>query len=233
MCLISPAVCVFQMPNTRSQAPNQPTLAFPRRKSCRVSSRSKTPRDAQPPAGSPSKPGPLPRNSPLSSGRSAPQPSPLSPRRPAAPPPSPCLQPRLPLSPRKRTGEQRLSDVAVSGRRFDFLPLPSSSAGDDNGCNLSPGLLGSPPKQSKPSLALPRRLGFDENSPVSPPPRLSPRRQETPSRSPARHNSERKPPVVRLFNGGKSGSFKESSASWTTPDLLTLCVLRQSPSFRA
>ncbi|XP_023274758.1 cell division control protein 6 homolog, partial [Seriola lalandi dorsalis] len=85
---------------------------------------------------------------------------------------------------------------------------------DDNGCNLGAALLGSPPKQSRPTLASPRKLGFDENSPVtarrqlvpssprqplSPAVALSPRRQETPAGSPARHNSEKKPPVVRLF----------------------------------
>uniref|UniRef100_A0A3B4YIL6 Cell division cycle 6 homolog (S. cerevisiae) n=1 Tax=Seriola lalandi dorsalis TaxID=1841481 RepID=A0A3B4YIL6_SERLL len=88
------------------------------------------------------------------------------------------------------------------------------SEGDDNGCNLGAALLGSPPKQSRPTLASPRKLGFDENSPVtarrqlvpssprqplSPAVALSPRRQETPAGSPARHNSEKKPPVVRLF----------------------------------
>uniref|UniRef100_A0A3P8S5M4 Cell division control protein n=1 Tax=Amphiprion percula TaxID=161767 RepID=A0A3P8S5M4_AMPPE len=151
------------MPSTRSQGRAQPTLPFPRRKSCRVSSRSKT---EQPVA--------LPTH--------------LSPRPPAAQPPppsSPGVQTRLPLSPRKRTG-------------------------DDNGCNLT--LLGSPPKQSKQTLASPRKLGFDENSPVlarrqlvlnspqqPPASRSSPRRQETPAGSPVHKNSERKPPVARLF----------------------------------
>ncbi|XP_023255050.1 cell division control protein 6 homolog, partial [Seriola lalandi dorsalis] len=88
------------------------------------------------------------------------------------------------------------------------------NVGDDNGCNLGAALLGSPPKQSRPTLASPRKLGFDENSPVtarrqlvpssprqplSPAVALSPRRQETPAGSPARQNSEKKPPVVRLF----------------------------------
>ncbi|KAK7878757.1 hypothetical protein WMY93_030917 [Mugilogobius chulae] len=92
------------------------------------------------------------------------------------PPKSPGLQARIPLSPRKRTG-------------------------DENGCNL-----GSPPKQSKPSpLSSPRRVTFGENSenspsssarrqlipaasprkpPTSPALKPSPRRQETPTRSP-------------------------------------------------
>uniref|UniRef100_A0A8C3A6B0 Cell division control protein n=1 Tax=Cyclopterus lumpus TaxID=8103 RepID=A0A8C3A6B0_CYCLU len=107
-------------------------------------------------------------------------------------PPPAALQPRLPLSPRKRTG-------------------------DENGCNRGDAPLGSPPKQSKPTLvSSPRKPAFDdENSPVSVRRRLvpsssprkplspaagaSPRRQETPSGSPARQNPERKPPVARLF----------------------------------
>lgn len=106
--------CVFQMPSTRSQGHTQPTLAFPRRKSCRVSSRSKTPHVTQPLACSPTKPDPqfLTQIRPLSPRRTAHRPTPLSPRQPAAPPPSPSLQPRLPLSPRKRTGEH-LSGVTV------------------------------------------------------------------------------------------------------------------------
>lgn len=100
-----------KMPSTRSQGHAQPTLSFPRRKSCRVSSRSKTPQLERPLAPSPTKPQPqhlaqtLTRIGPLSPRRPAHQPTPLSPRRPAVPPSSPSLQPRLPLSPRKRTGE--------------------------------------------------------------------------------------------------------------------------------
>uniref|UniRef100_A0A3B4XPZ2 Cell division cycle 6 homolog (S. cerevisiae) n=1 Tax=Seriola lalandi dorsalis TaxID=1841481 RepID=A0A3B4XPZ2_SERLL len=145
------------MPSTRSQGRAQPTLQFPRRKSCRESSRSKTKPERQR----------LTSTGPLSPRRPAVQLTPLSPGR--LPPSSPGLQPRLPLSPRKRTG-------------------------DDNGCNLGAALLGSPPKQSRPTLASPRKLGFDENSPVtarrqlvpssprqplSPAVALSPRRQET------------------------------------------------------
>lgn len=103
--------CVFQMPSTRSQGHAQPTLAFPRRKSCRVSSRSKTPHVEQPLVCSPTKP--EPRIRPLSPRHSAHRPTPLSPRRPAAPPPSPSLQPRLPLSPRKRTGEHFLEVIVL------------------------------------------------------------------------------------------------------------------------
>uniref|UniRef100_A0AAQ5XZG7 Cell division control protein n=1 Tax=Amphiprion ocellaris TaxID=80972 RepID=A0AAQ5XZG7_AMPOC len=199
------------MPSTRSQGRAQPTLPFPRRKSCRVSSRSKTeaqksPAEPKPEPVSPIRIGPLsprrPANPPtlLSPRCLADTPTPLSPKQPVAlpthlsprppaaqplPPSSPGVQTRLPLSPRKRTG-------------------------DDNGCNLT--LLGSPPKQSKQTLASPRKLGFDENSlvlarrqlvlnsPQQPPAaRSSPRRQETPAGSPVHKNSERKPPVARLF----------------------------------
>ncbi|XP_041640379.1 cell division control protein 6 homolog [Cheilinus undulatus] len=189
------------MPSTRSQGRSQPQLSFPRRKSCRASSRSKTQQLDKSPTPSPSKPKPqvlsptLTRIGPLSPRKPADLPTLLSPRRvsaqpPSGPPSSPSLQTRLPLSPRKRTG-------------------------DDNSCNLGPALLGSPPKQSKPSLPSPRRkLGLDENSPVSarrqlvpssprqplsPAARASPRRQETPVGSPARHGSEKRPPVARLF----------------------------------
>ncbi|XP_059184510.1 cell division control protein 6 homolog [Centropristis striata] len=191
------------MPSTRSHGQAQPTLSFPRRKSCRVSSRSKTLQQPdESPTRSPTKqapqllPGILTRVGPLSPRRPTDPPTPLSPkqplpnltplspRRPAAQPASPGRQPRLPLSPRKRTG-------------------------DENGCNLGGALQASPPKQSRPTLGSPRRLGFDENSPrparmklvpsSSPAAKPSPRRQETPAGSPARHNPERKPPVARLF----------------------------------
>ncbi|KAJ4918388.1 hypothetical protein JOQ06_003972 [Pogonophryne albipinna] len=178
------------MPSTRSSGQAQPTLAFPRRKSSRVSSQGKTPQREESPAASPSKP------ETQNLGRIGP----MSPRRPAvartstlssplslrAPPSSPRLQTRLPLSPRKRTG-------------------------DDNGCNLDgSSLLGSPPKQSRPAVNSPRKLSFDENSPLSVRRRLvpslsprkpqspntgsSPRRQDTPAGTP-----EGKQAVSRLF----------------------------------
>ncbi|XP_029284230.1 cell division control protein 6 homolog [Cottoperca gobio] len=182
------------MPSTRSHGRAQPTLSFPRRKSCRVSSTAKTPQLETSPAPSPKKPGPQDLRPslirPMSPRRPAPRLAPLSPKRPVAQPASPSLQPRLPLSPRKRTG-------------------------DDNGCNFGAALRGSPPKQSKQTSASPRKLSFDENSPVSARRRLvpslsprkplsptivsSPRRQETPTGSPARQHSERKPAVARLF----------------------------------
>uniref|UniRef100_A0A3B4XRJ3 Cell division cycle 6 homolog (S. cerevisiae) n=1 Tax=Seriola lalandi dorsalis TaxID=1841481 RepID=A0A3B4XRJ3_SERLL len=94
------------MPSTRSQGRAQPTLQFPRRKSCRESSRSKTPQPQKSPLPSPSKPERqrLTSTGPLSPRRPAVQLTPLSPGR--LPPSSPGLQPRLPLSPRKRTGKR-------------------------------------------------------------------------------------------------------------------------------
>ncbi|KAL6111126.1 cdc6 [Pungitius sinensis] len=181
------------MPSTRSAGRAQPTLSFPRRKSCRAPP---APKGAEPGTRQPA----LPRLGPLSPKAPAAHPSPLSPRRPAAPPPA--LQPRLPLSPRKRTG-------------------------DENGCNVGADLRCSPPKQSK----SPREPEDAENSPVparrrlvpssspckAPPPSSdgsAPRRQETPTRSPAPHGSERKPPVVRLF-GEKSRFLSAKQALHT------------------
>ncbi|KAM7394729.1 hypothetical protein PAMP_021515 [Pampus punctatissimus] len=164
-----------KMPSTRSQGRTQPTLPFPRRKSCRAPSRSKTPQLEKSPAPSPTKS----KHQPVAFGPLSPRR--LSPGRPAAQPPpsSPSLQPRLPLSPRKRTG-------------------------DDNSCNLATALLCSPPKHSRSTPASPRKLGFDENSPLSARRRLvqssplksSPRRQEALAGGP---NSEKKTPVARLF----------------------------------
>ncbi|XP_041837715.1 cell division control protein 6 homolog isoform X2 [Melanotaenia boesemani] len=194
------------MPSTRSQDRAQPTLQFPRRKSCRASSRSKTPQLQKSPALSPARPvpqsavptriGPLsPRRTtnlvtPLSPRRSLDCPPPISPSRPDATTPhvsprgsvsqqpqlpsSPAVHTRIPLSPRKRTG-------------------------DDNGCNLSAAMQGSPPKQSRTPPASTRKLGYDENSPVPSCPHSSPRRQETPAGSPVRHMQDKKLPVARLF----------------------------------
>ncbi|XP_038160769.1 cell division control protein 6 homolog [Cyprinodon tularosa] len=173
------------MPRTRSQAPVQPTIPFPRRRSSKTLQSSNA-TEAKPPIS----PRRTDRPSPLSPVRGAatqsrlPSPPSLFPRRPAAqnPPPTPPCSPnqqaRLPLSPRKRTG-------------------------DDNGCNVPC----SPPKLNRSSLASPRKLGFDENKPASSGPlkltppcqRRSPHRQETPPGSPVLNNPEKKPPAVRLF----------------------------------
>ncbi|KAM9769974.1 LOW QUALITY PROTEIN: cell division control protein 6 homolog [Menidia menidia] len=166
------------MPSTRSGGQVQPTLLFPRRKSCRVALCPKTPQKsaAAPPARPPS---PV-RLGPLSPRPPAP---PLSPRCRVPQPPapsSPVLPARLPLSPRKRTG-------------------------DDNSCNLGGDPPGSPPKQSRSALASPRKLGFDENSPVltprtpapqQPSGRTPPGRQETPPGSPVLQGQERRRPAT-------------------------------------
>lgn len=117
----------------------------------------------------------------------------------------PLPAPLVPLSPR----QTRLKDAR--------LPLSlRKRTGDENECNLSANPLGSPPKQSRPSMGSPRKLGFDENSPAFPPGRLVPvspkqplspaskpptsRLPETPNGSPASsHRPEKKAPVVRLF----------------------------------
>ncbi|KAM8842151.1 cell division control protein 6 homolog [Synchiropus picturatus] len=142
------------MPSTRSRGPVQPTLAFPRRRSARPTSRSKTPAPEPSPTRTPTKPErrtvPVllsprrPQHLEMSSLSPRKQAIP-SPQRPGFPPSHPVSPARLPLSPRKRT--------------------------NDNDCNVQ----ASPPKQSKPTLASPRKLGFDENSP-----RLA-RRQLVPS----------------------------------------------------
>ncbi|XP_023691527.2 cell division control protein 6 homolog [Paramormyrops kingsleyae] len=174
------------MPSTRSQS--QPTLQFPRRKSSRVNS---TPKNV---AQSPN-PGSIKLNSALQqslpskattvkNSKSAPQ----SPR-----------QGVLPLSPRKRTG-------------------------DENGCNLPSKLQGSPPKVICRRLpaSSPRKLAFDENSPVCSvqhkgpaSPKSTRSEQETlDSRSPIKCSAEtpgstrpcpgKRAPVVRLFSEEES-----------------------------
>ncbi|XP_031418192.1 cell division control protein 6 homolog [Clupea harengus] len=186
------------MPSTRSRS--QPTLPFPRRKSSRAMSCSKSSPQLEPEV-----PPPAVATVPAQS-------APVSPRHAAlkgAP-----LSPRLPLSPRKRMG-------------------------DENGCNTPPCLLGSPPKQSRVALTSPlklaaspnkltlspnktktgspRKLSFDENTPVfssptrpqrvdfplSPLSRQSPKRQETPCKSP-RVRPEGKAVSTRLFSEQKS-----------------------------
>ncbi|XP_048103086.1 cell division control protein 6 homolog [Alosa alosa] len=185
------------MPSTRSQ--RQPTLQFPRRKSSRAVSSSKTTTEPE-------------SEAPPTSAAVQAQNTPLSPRHVALK--SAPLSPRLPLSPRKRMG-------------------------DENGCNTPLSLLGSPPKQSRVALTSPhksvlsphkltlspyktktgspRKLSFDENTPVfSPPPPSkqvnfplsprscpSPRRQETPCKSPRAHPAG-KAVSTRLFSEQKS-----------------------------
>nr|XP_057923281.1 cell division control protein 6 homolog [Doryrhamphus excisus]XP_057923289.1 cell division control protein 6 homolog [Doryrhamphus excisus] len=155
------------MPSTRSQGRTQPTLPFPRRKSSRVSSKPKAPKNEKCALPSPAR---LEDGiGPLSPGRQ--QAAALSPhsQKPPAVVPSPSPA-RLPLSPRKRTGEDNILNMAAT-------PMVS------------------PPKQRKVSLLSPRRLAFDENSPVT---ASSPRQQEVLSGSPARPSPEKKPAASRL-----------------------------------
>ncbi|XP_008416984.1 cell division control protein 6 homolog [Poecilia reticulata] len=197
------------MPRTRSQGQVQPPLPFPRRKSSRAPQQPKAAQPSKVTLPSPNKPElrlPSPSQiGPISPRRLSDRPTLLSPRRsatqspltspkqkmdqlcrsaaqapPPTPPSSPILQNRLPLSPRKRTG-------------------------DDNGCNVQC----SPLKQNRPSPATPRKLGFDENLQTSevqtpkqrrsPTSKLSPNRQETPPGSPVLHSQEKKLPVAHLF----------------------------------
>uniref|UniRef100_A0A3B3C5Z2 Cell division cycle 6 homolog (S. cerevisiae) n=1 Tax=Oryzias melastigma TaxID=30732 RepID=A0A3B3C5Z2_ORYME len=107
------------MPSTRSQGAAQPTLQFPRRKSCRTSQKTQLASPSEPESITPSHMSPRRPAAPALSPRRLPAFSPkqnqqcsvqplLSPRRPPTPPSSPPLQTRLPLSPRKRTGEIRV-----------------------------------------------------------------------------------------------------------------------------
>ncbi|XP_034045039.1 cell division control protein 6 homolog [Thalassophryne amazonica] len=113
------------MPSTRSRGQAQPTLPFPRRKSCRVASRSKTPLLEK--TGTSAVTSPVKSHSPLSATTRI---QPLSPRRPTdrAAPLSPCrptasdratpLSPRrptdraMPLSPRRPTASDRATPLS-------------------------------------------------------------------------------------------------------------------------
>ena len=86
------------MPSTRSKGQVQPALPFPRRKSCRpASNKSTVPLENEPPAPSPEKCKLLPQS--LTSVRLCPI-TPLT----------PTLSHRIPLSPRKRTGRNRIQN---------------------------------------------------------------------------------------------------------------------------
>lgn len=120
------------MPSTRSQGRAQPTLQFPRRKSCRVSSRSKTPQLEKSPDSSPTKPEPqhctaaLTRIGPLSPRRPADQPTPLSPRR--------LVDHLTPLSPKRPVSHPS----PLSPRRPAAQPAPPSSPSLQTRLPLSP-----------------------------------------------------------------------------------------------
>ncbi|XP_059394158.1 cell division control protein 6 homolog [Carassius carassius] len=165
------------MPSTRSQ--NQPTLQFPRRKSCRLGSRPKS-----------------------SSEKAADvQTTPLSPRKTnVGDSLGVCLSPR--------------NSVLKNSSSSERLPLsPRKRTGDENGCNLPASVLGSPPKQRCAPLCSPRKLSFNENTPVFSSAKipLSPilhplpkRLQETPCSNPI-PCTEGKLPSTRLFPVKKSG----------------------------
>ncbi|XP_060797692.1 cell division control protein 6 homolog [Neoarius graeffei] len=157
------------MPTTRSQ--RQPTLQFPKRKSSRISSHSQPKSSSQPDSKhvldtrtfplSPRKTNLSVRSVPLSPAKASVdiRNIPLSPRKTNV---ADILA--IPLSPRRHV----LQSIPSSGR----LPLsPRKRTGDENGCNLPPSVQGSPPKQSRPSLGSPHKLSFNENTPVfaSPP----------------------------------------------------------------
>ncbi|XDV51841.1 hypothetical protein PO909_020647 [Leuciscus waleckii] len=173
------------MPSTRSQ--NQPTLQFPRRKSSRLGSR------------------------PKSSSENAVdvQTTPLTPRKTnVGDSLGACQSPR--------------NSVLKNTSQSERLPLsPRKRTGDENGCNLLPSMLGSPPKQRCAPLCSPRKLSFNENTlvfsspprptpsspkiPLSPVSRPSPKRlHETPCTNPI-SRTEGKIPVTRLFPVKKSG----------------------------
>lgn len=141
------------MPSTRSQS--QPTLQFPRRKSSRLGSQPKVFENTLDTT-------PL---SPIKTNVGDPRSIPLSPRSSVLK--NTSLSERLPMSPRKRTG-------------------------DENGCNLPVSMLGSPPKQSRPALCSPRKLSFNENTPVFSPARLIPSSPKIPL-SPVSRPSPKKP----------------------------------------
>ncbi|XP_037546549.1 cell division control protein 6 homolog [Nematolebias whitei] len=200
------------MPSTRSQDQAQLTLQFPRRRSCRASSRGKTPKPQNAPPSSPTKPEPQPapltRIGPLSPSRQTDLPVSLTWRCLAEPPLSP-EQPGARLTPLSRRRPAGQTPPAPGTR----LPLsPRKRTGDENGCNLGAPLQCSPPKKNKPTLNSQRKLGFDENSPASlhptsnPPStaKPSPRRPETPTGSPVCQDRLKTPPVARLFTE-KSG----------------------------
>uniref|UniRef100_A0A8C1JU09 Cell division control protein n=1 Tax=Cyprinus carpio TaxID=7962 RepID=A0A8C1JU09_CYPCA len=115
------------------------------------------------------------------------------------------------LGSRPKSFSENAESTPLSPRK---LPLsPRKRTGDENGCNLQASMLGSPPKQRCAPLCSPRKLSFNENTPVfsspkiplSPISRPSPKRlQETPCSNPI-PRTEGKLPVTRLFPVKESG----------------------------
>ncbi|XP_007240198.3 cell division control protein 6 homolog [Astyanax mexicanus] len=166
------------MPSTRSQS--QPTLQFPKRKSSRVIQKSSSKRSSLPDTENAVRDLPLsPRKPHLVDVRTIP----LSPRKTnLADLHTIALSPRktsadvqtFPLSPR--------NPVLKTSSLAERLPLsPRKRTGDENGCNLPASLQCSPPKQRRPSLGSPRKLSFNENAPVFGSP---PRSTQSPSKIP-------------------------------------------------
>uniref|UniRef100_A0A673JBC7 Cell division control protein n=1 Tax=Sinocyclocheilus rhinocerous TaxID=307959 RepID=A0A673JBC7_9TELE len=126
------------------------------------------------------------------------------------------------LGSRPKNSSENAVDVQANPLSPRKLPLsPRKRTGDENGCNLPASMLGSPPKQRCAPLCSPRKLSFNENTPVfSSPPRPTPsspkiplspisrpspkRLQETPCTNPI-SRTEGKLPVTRLFPVKKSG----------------------------
>uniref|UniRef100_A0A671P180 Cell division control protein n=1 Tax=Sinocyclocheilus anshuiensis TaxID=1608454 RepID=A0A671P180_9TELE len=126
------------------------------------------------------------------------------------------------LGSRPKSSSENAVDVQTTPLSPRKLPLsPRKRTGDENGCNLPASMLGSPPKQRCAPLGSPRKLSFNENTPVfSSPPRPTPsspkiplspisrpspkRLQETPCSNPI-PRTEGKLPVTRLFPVKKLG----------------------------
>ncbi|XP_046899967.1 cell division control protein 6 homolog [Hypomesus transpacificus] len=113
-------------------------------------------------------------------------------------------------------GKSTLIATPLSPKQTPRLALsPCKRMGDENGCNLDVNLQGSPPKRNHPAVSSSRKLGFDENSllsptrgmvsvllkqPPSPTGRLCTNRsQETPDGNSSCQRSEKKASVVCLF----------------------------------
>uniref|UniRef100_A0A8C1YNB9 Cell division control protein n=1 Tax=Cyprinus carpio TaxID=7962 RepID=A0A8C1YNB9_CYPCA len=126
------------------------------------------------------------------------------------------------LGSRRKNSSENAVDVRAIPLSPRKLPLsPRKRTGDENGCNLPASMLRSPPKQRCAPLCSPRKLSFNENTPVfSSPPRPTPsspkiplspisrpspkRLQETPCTN-LIPRTEGKLPVTRLFPVKKLG----------------------------
>uniref|UniRef100_A0A673JCG4 Cell division control protein n=1 Tax=Sinocyclocheilus rhinocerous TaxID=307959 RepID=A0A673JCG4_9TELE len=92
------------------------------------------------------------------------------------------------LGSRPKSSSENAVDVQTTPLSPRKLPLsPRKRTGDENGCNLPASMLGSPPKQRCAPLCSPRKLSFNENTPVfsSPP--------QTPCSTPIPRTEEKLP----------------------------------------